>query len=100
MEKLTIKDVIDLVDYDIAKEVYAKLVALRMEYVIQNTTKFNQISNQVSFELCYKVATNTIKEAKMTKIQVFVGILSQSKELESLGFTRQYMLELTGLNIK
>ena len=95
MEKLTINDVINLVDYDIAKEVYAKLVALRMEYIIHNTTEFNQ----VSFELCYKVATDTIKKAKMTKIQVFGGILSQSKELESLGFTRQYMLEVTGLNI-
>ena len=96
MEKLTIKDVIDLVDYDIAKEVYAKLVALRLEYIVHNTTEFNQ----VSFELCYKVATDTIKKAKMTKLQVFGGILSQSKELESLGFTRQYMLEVTGLNIK
>ena len=95
MEKLTIKDVIDLVDYDIAKEVYAKLVALRMEFEIHNTTAFNQ----ESFELCYKVATDTIKKAKMTKIQVFGGILSQSKELESLGFTRQNMLELAGLNI-
>lgn len=95
MEKLTIKDVINLVDYDIAKEVYAKLVALRMEYIIHNTTAFNQ----ESFEVCYKVATDTIRKAKMTKIQVFGGILSQSKELESLGFTRQNMLEVAGLNI-
>ena len=95
MEKLTIKDVINLVDYDIAKEVYAKLVALRMEYIIHNTTAFNQ----ESFEVCYKVATDTIKKAKMTKIQVFGGILSQSKELESLGSPRQHMLEVTGLNI-
>ena len=95
MEKLTIKDVINLVDYDIAKEVYAKLVALRMEYIIHNTTAFNQ----ESFELCYKVATNTIKKAKMTKIQVFGGILSQSKELEQIGFNRQHMLEVAGLNI-
>ena len=95
MEKLTINDVINLVDYDIAKEVYAKLVALRMEYIIHNTTAFNQ----ESFEVSYKVATDTIKKAKMTKIQVFGGILSQSKELESLGFTRQHMLEVAGLNI-
>ena len=95
MKKLTIKDVINLVDYDIAKEVYAKLVALRMEYIIHNTTAFNQ----ESLEVCYKVATDTIKKAKMTKIQVFGGILSQSKELESLGFTRQHMLEVAGLNI-
>ena len=95
MEKLTIKDVINLVDYDIAKEVYAKLVALRMEYIIHNATEFSQ----ESFEVCYKVATDTIKKAKMTKIQVFGGILSQSKELESLGFTRQHMLEVAGLNI-
>ena len=95
MVKLTIKDVINLVDYDIAKEVYAKLVALRLEFEIHNTTAFNQ----ESFELCYKVATDTIKKAKMTKIQVFGGILSQSKELESLGFTRQHILEVAGLNI-
>ena len=95
MEKLTIKDVINLVDYDIAKEVYAKLVALRMEYIIHNATEFNP----ESFEVCYKVASDTIKKAKMNKIQVFGGILSQSKELESLGFTRQHMLEVAGLNI-
>ena len=95
MEKLTINDVINLIDYDIAKEVYAKLVALRMEFEIHNKTAFNQ----ESFELCYKVATDTIRKAKMTKIQVFGGILSQSKELESLGFTRQHMLEVAGLNI-
>ena len=99
MEKLTIKDVINLVDYDTAKEVYAKLVALRMEYIIHNTTKFKQVSNQVSFELCYKVAANIIKKAKMTKIQLFGVILSQSKELESLGITRQHMREVAGLNI-
>ena len=95
MEKLTIKDVIKLIDYEQSREVYAKLVALRMEYIIHNTTAFNQ----ESFELCYKVATDTIRKAKMTKIQVFGGILSQSKELESLGFTRQHMLEVAGLNI-
>ena len=95
MEKLTVKEFIELADSDIAKEVYAKLVALRMEYIIHNTTEFNQ----ESFEVCYKVATDTIKKAKMTKIQVFGGILSQSKELESLGFTRQHMLEVAGLNI-
>ena len=95
MEKLTIKDVIKLIDYEQSREVYAKLVALRMEYIIHNTTAFNQ----ESFEVCYKVATDTIKKAKMTKIQVFGGILSQSKELESLGFTRQHMLEVAGLNI-
>ena len=95
MEKLTIKDVINLIDYDIAKEVYTKLVALRLEFEIHNTTAFNQ----ESFELCYKVANDTIKKAKMTKIQVFGGILNQSKELESLGFTRQHILEVAGLNI-
>ena len=95
MTKLTIKDIINLVDDDKAKEVYAKLVALRMEYIIHNTTAFNQ----ESFEVCYKVATDTIRKAKMTKIQVFGGILNQSKELESFGFTRQNMLEIAGLNI-
>ena len=95
MEKLTIKDVIKLIDYEQSREVYAKLVALRMDYIIHNTTAFNQ----ESFEVCYKVATDTIRKAKMTKIQVFGGILSQSKELESLGFTRQHILEVAGLNI-
>ena len=95
MEKLTIKDVIKLIDYEQSREVYAKLVALRMDYIIHNTTAFNQ----ESFEVCYKVATDTIRKAKMTKIQVFGGILSQSKELESLGFTRQHILEIAGLNI-
>ena len=93
MEKLTIEELISLIDSDIAKEVYAKLVALRMEYTVQNTTEFNQ----EFFDVCYKVATNTIKKAKMTKIQIFGGIINQSKELESLGFTRQQMLEATGL---
>ena len=95
MEKLTIKDIIKLIDYEQSREVYAKLVALRMEYIIHSTTEFNQ----ESFEVCYKVASDTIKKAKMNKIQIFGGILSQSKELESLGFTRQHMLEVAGLNI-
>ena len=95
MEKLTIKDVIKLIDYEQSREVYAKLVALRMEYIIHSTTEFNP----ESFEVCYKVASDTIKKAKMNKIQIFGGILNQSKELESLGFTRQHMLEVAGLNI-
>ena len=95
MEKLTIKDIIKLIDYEQSREVYAKLVALRMEYIIHSTTEFNA----ESFEVCYKVASDTIKKAKMNKIQIFGGILNQSKELESLGFTRQNMLEVAGLNI-
>ena len=95
MEKLTIKDVIKLIDYEQSREVYAKLVALRMEYIIHSTTEFNQ----ESFEVCYKVASDTIKKAKMNKIQIFAGILNQSKELESFGFTRQHLLEVAGLNI-
>ena len=67
MEKLTIKDVIKLIDYEQSREVYAKLVALRMEYIIHSTTEFNQ----ESFEVCYKVASDTIKKAKMNKIQIF-----------------------------
>lgn len=93
MEKLTTKELISLIDSDMAKEVYAKLVALRMDYEIHNARAFNP----ESFELCYRIATNTIKKAKMTKIQLFGGIINQSKELESLGFTRQQMLEATGL---
>ena len=95
MEKLTVKEFIKLADSDIAKEVYAKLVALRMEYIIHNTTAFNQ----ESFEVCYKIATDTIKKAKMTKLQICGGIVNQAKELESLGFTRQHMLEVASLNI-
>ena len=95
MKELTVKEFIKLADSDIAKEVYAKLVALRMEYIIHSTTEFNQ----GSFEVCYKVATDTIEKAKMTKLQICGGIVNQAKELESLGFTRQHLLEVASLNI-
>ena len=95
MKKLTIKDVINLVDYDIAREVYAKLVALRMEYEIHSTTAFNQ----ESFELSYQIATDVVKKAKLTKIQLCGSIVHQSQELEQIGFNRQDLLNLAGLDI-
>ena len=95
MEKLTIKDVINLVDYDIAKEVYAKLVALRMEYIIHSTTEFNA----ESFEVCYKVASDTIKKAKMTKFQLCGCIVDITKDLQQIGFTRQDLSRVASLDI-
>lgn len=96
MEKLTIKEFIKLADINILKEVYAKLVALRMEYEIHKTTHFNP----EFFELCYHIATDTIKKAKLTKIQLCGSIVHQSQELEQIGFTRQHLLKLAGLDIE
>lgn len=96
MEKLTVKDFVKLVDGDLVKEVYAKLVALRMEYEIHSTTAFNQ----VSFELCYRIATDTIKKAKLTKFQLCCCIVNQMKELEQIGFTRKHLAEVASLDIE
>lgn len=96
MEKLTVKEFIKLADSDILKEVYAKLVALRMEYEIHKTTDFDS----ESFELCYHIATDTIKKAKLTKIQLCGSIIHQSQELEQIGFNRQDLLNLAGLDIE
>ena len=95
MEKLTVKEFIKLADSDILKEVYAKLVALRMEYEIHHTTAFDP----EFFEICYHIATDTIKKAKLTKIQLCGNIVHQSQELEQIGFTKQHLLKLVGLNI-
>ena len=95
MEKLTIKDVINLVDNDIAKEVYAKLLALRTEYEIDKTTHFSP----EFFETCYHVATDTIKKAKMTKFQLCGCIVDITKDLQQIGFTRQDLSRVAGLNI-
>lgn len=95
MEKLTIDEFIKLTADDILKEVYAKLVALRMEYIIHSTTEFNS----ESFEVCYKVATETVEKAKFTKFQLCCFIVGQAKELEDLGFTRQHLFEVASLDI-
>ena len=96
MEKLTMKEFIKLADIDILREIYAKLVALRMEFEIHKTTHFSP----EFFELCYHIATDTIKEAKLTKIQLCGHIVHQSQELEQIGFTRQHLLNLVGLDIE
>ena len=96
MEKLTVKEFIELADSDIAKEVYAKLVALRMEYTVNCTKEFNP----ENFELCYHIATDTIKKLKMTKLQICAGIVNQSEELMKIGFTRQDLLNVAGLDIE
>ena len=96
MEKLTVKEFVKLVDSNLVKEVYAKLVAIRMEYEVHSTTAFNQ----VSFELCYRIATDAIKKAKLTKFQLCCSIFNQMKELEQIGFTRKHIAELASLDIK
>ena len=96
MEKLTMKEFIKLADADILREIYAKLVALRMEFEIHKTTHFNP----EFFELCYHIATDTIKKAKLTKIQLCGNIVHQSQELEQIGFNRQDLLNVAGLDIE
>ena len=96
MEKLTIKEFIKLADIDILKEIYAKLLALRMEYLVHNRSHFNP----EYFENFYHEAANAVEKAKMTKIQLCGGIINQSQELELIGFNRQDLLNLAGLDIK
>lgn len=96
MEKLTVKEFVKLADSDILEEVYAKLLALRMDFEIHSTTAFDP----ETFELCYHIATDTIKKAKLTKIQLCGSIIHQSQELEQIGFKRQYLLKLAGLDIE
>ena len=96
MKKLTIDEFIKLKDEDMLKEVYAKLVALRMYYTIHNTTAFNR----ESFELCYHAANEAIEKSKFTKFQLCCFIFGQSKELEDLGFNKQSLLEIVSLGIE
>lgn len=96
MEKLAMKEFIKLADINILKEIYAKLLALRMEYLVHNRTHFNP----EYFENCYHEAANAVKKAKMTKIQLCGGIINQSQELKLIGFTKQDLLKLAGLDIK
>ena len=96
MEKLTMKEFIKLADIDLLKEIYAKLLALRMEYLIHDRTQLNP----EFFENSYHAAADAIEKAKMTKIQLCGGIINQSQELELIGFARQDLLKLAGLDIK
>ena len=95
MAKLTLHDFVKTMDRDISEEVYAKLVALRMEYEVDKTTNFDP----KFFELCYQTALKTIKDMKLSKIQLVGCTLHQSQELEKIGFTRQHLLKLAGLNM-
>ena len=96
MEKLTIKDVSNLVDIDILRKLYAKLLALRMEYLVHNRTHFHP----EFFENFYHEALEAVEKEKMTKIQLCNGIINQSLELECMGFTREHLSKLAGLEIK
>ena len=96
MEKLTIKEFIELTDGDMLKEVYAKLLALRTEYEIDKTTHFSP----EFFEKCYHVATDTIKKAKMTKFQLCGCIVEITKDLQQIGFTRQDLSRVASLYIE
>ena len=96
MLKVTMKEFVKLADIDILKEIYAKLVALRQDYLIHNRTHFNP----EYFENLYHEAANAIEKAKMTKLQICAGIVNQSQELELIGFNRQDLLKLAGLDIK
>lgn len=95
MEKLTINEFIDLVDSDRAKEVYAKLLALRTEYEIHKTTAFNP----EFFERCYHIATKTVEKIKFTKFQLCGCVFGIMKDLEQIGFTRQQLEKVASLNI-
>ena len=96
MEKLTIKEFVELTDGDMLKEVYAKLLALRTEYEIDKTTHFNS----EFFETCYHVSTDTIKKAKMTKFQLCYCIVNITKDLQQIGFTRQDLSRVASLDIE
>ena len=96
MEKLTMKEFIKLADINILRELYAKLLALRMEYLVHNRTHFHP----EYFENFYHEALELVKKEKMTKIQLCNGIINQGLELECIGFTRQHLLQLAGLNIE
>ena len=95
MEKLTINDFIDLVDSDRAKEVYAKLLALRTEYEIDKTTAFNP----EFFERCYHVTTKLVEKTEFTKLQLCGCVLGIMKDLEQIGFTSQQLEKVSNLNI-
>lgn len=96
MEKLTVKEFIKLADSDILKEVYAKLLALRMEYLVHNRSHFHP----EYFENFYHEALESVEKEKMTKIQLCTGIINQSEELMKIGFTKKHLLNLAILDIK
>lgn len=96
MEKLTVKDFIKLVDSDRAKEVYAKLLALRTEYEIDKTTAFNP----EFFERCYHIATKTVEKTKFTKLQLCGCVFGIMQDLEQIGFTSQQLEKVANLYIE
>ena len=97
MAKLTINEqLIESANADILKEVYAKLLALRMEYLVHNRSHFNP----EYFENFYNEAIGAVEKRKMTKIRLCIGILNQTEELMKIGFTKQHLLKLVDLDIK
>ena len=99
MKKLTVKEVAtywNTVDRNVAEEVYAKLVALRMGYEVHKDTNFDP----EFFKQCYHIALQSVKDYKLTKVQLCGATIHQSKELEKIGFTRQLLLNLAGLDIE
>ena len=96
MEKLTMKEFIKLVDINTLREIYAKLLALRTEYLVHNRSHFHP----EYFENFYHEVLESVEKEKMTKIQLSNGIINQSLELMQIGFTRQHLLKLAGLEIK
>lgn len=96
MEKLTINEFIDLVDIDRAKEVYAKLLALKTEYEIDKTTAFDP----EFFERCYHVATKIVEKTEFTKLQICGCVFGTMKDLEQIGFTGQQVEKVVNLYIE
>ena len=96
MEKLTMKEVIKLADINTLREIYAKLLALRMEYLVHNRSQFHP----EYFENFYHEALESVKKEKMTKVQLCNGIINQSLELMQIGFTKLHLLKLAGLDIE
>ena len=96
MEKLTINKFIGLVDSDRAKEVYAKLLALRTEYEIDKTTAFNL----EFFERCYHATTKIVEKTEFTKLQLCGCVFGIMKDLEQIGFTSQQLEKVANLYIE
>ena len=97
-KKLTVKEFAEFMnntDRSVAEEVYAKLLALRMEYEIDKETTFDP----EAFEACFHIAIKTVKEAKLTTMQLATGTISQSNALQAIGFTRDHLLKLAVYNI-
>jgi hypothetical protein len=87
------------IDRDIAEEVYAKLVALRLHYEI-NGDNGNGHFDPNTFEQYYHIALKIVKEKKLSKLQLCFNTVAQSQELEKVGFTKEHLLNLASLDIK